>query len=145
MQFPITIGLHRSRFLDAGILLTAGLATVAILYFPRSLTVQCGLIVVLWGFSALAWRQACPALRAIRLERDGRILISGIAHDEFLPATLLPGATVHRWLSLIRLKTEAGRVLTLIATVDSLEKEDFRRLRVFLRWQADFSAERGGT
>lgn len=54
-------------------------------------------------------------------------------------AELMPGAIVHPWLTVVRLKTDGGRMCTLIATVDNLEREDFRRLRVFLRWQADFS------
>lgn len=54
-------------------------------------------------------------------------------------AELMPSAIVHPWLTVVRLKTDGGGMCRLIATVDNLDREDFRRLRVFLRWQADFS------
>jgi len=67
-------------------------------------------------------------------------MISLAAGDgDFVPAQLLPGAAVHPWLTVLRLRNAAGRVCVLCLTVDSLKKEDFRRLRVFLRWRADFS------
>lgn len=43
-------------------------------------------------------------------------------------------------MTVVKLKTEEACSKALIATVDSLNRQDFRRLRVFLRWQADFSA-----
>ena len=80
-----------------------------------------------------------PELSAIRLERAGQISIRGIREKDFLATQLLPGATVHPWLTIIRLKADSGPRHTLIVTVDSLNRRDFRRLRVFLRWQADFN------
>ncbi len=80
-----------------------------------------------------------PELSAIRLERAGQISIRGIREKDFLATQLLPGATVHPWLTIIRLKAGSGPRHTLIVTVDSLNRQDFRRLRVFLRWQADFN------
>lgn len=58
----------------------------------------------------------------------------------FVATRLLPGASVHPWLVIVRLEIESGQQSTLIAAVDSLKRNDFRRLRTFLRWQADFSA-----
>jgi toxin CptA len=139
VQFPITIGLHRSRFLDAALLLAAFSATAAALAFRQSPLVQLGLVVATWVLCGLAWWQVSPELSAIRLERDGQVSIRGIHESDFLATQLLPGATVHPWLTIIRLKADNGPCHTLIVTVDSLNRQDFRRLRVFLRWQADFS------
>jgi toxin CptA len=139
VQFPIIIGLHRSRFMDAAVLMTALLATAAIVGFPRAHSIQAVLLLITWGLAMLAWRQLKPTIMAIRLERNGHLLIARSGETEFLPAEPEPGATVHPWLTVLHLKTEDGFCTTLIAAVDSLKREDFRRLRMFLRWQAKFS------
>ncbi|EKE16918.1 MAG: hypothetical protein ACD_10C00721G0002 [uncultured bacterium] len=138
MQFPITVGLRRSRLIDVGLSLLTLLATVVAFGFPQSTTVQllfCGLI---WASAGLIWWQLSSKFVAIRLERGGQVLISHHG-GEFLPAEILPGATVHPWLTVVRFKAEDAGTYRLIATVDSLNQQDFCRLRVFLRWQADFS------
>ena len=140
MQFPITIGLHRSRFIDLIVLLVALLASVAALYFPRSTPVLASILVLIWIIAGFSWWQLSPRLSAIRLERNGQILIAGHGQSEFISANLLPGATVHPWLTALGLRGEDGVVVTLIATVDSLKAEDFRRLRLFLRWRVELSA-----
>ena len=78
---------------------------------------------------------------AIRLEASGQILVAPAGDGQFVEAALLPGATVHPWLTVVRLRTEAGQGILLIVVVDTIKPEDFRRLRVFLRWRADISAE----
>jgi len=139
VQFPITIGLHRSRFLNAALFLVAFSATAAVLAFRQLPLVQLGLAAAIWILYGLARWQVLPKLSAIRLERAGQVSIRGIRQKDFLAARLLPGATVHPWLTVLRLKADNGPCHTLIVTVDSLSRQDFRRLRVFLRWQADFN------
>jgi toxin CptA len=138
VQFPITIGLRRSRFIDGGLGLVTLLASLMVLGFPQPLVTQWLLGGVIWICAVLTGWQLTPKFVAIRLERDGQVFI---AHrdGEFLAAEMLPGATVHPWLTVLRLKTEENGACRLIATVDSLNRQDYRRLRVFLRWQADFS------
>jgi len=143
VQLPITIGLHRSRFIDTFILVVALLASLAILAFPRHLAVQATLLLVVWGIVLRALRQCSRMFSAIRLESDGRVSVISLGGNEFSVAELLPGATVHPWLTVLRLKTTENRILPLILAADSLEANDFRRLRVFLRWRADFSAPGG--
>jgi toxin CptA len=58
---------------------------------------------------------------------------------EFVAATPLPGAIVHPWLCVVRLKMPDGRVTSLNATVGTINRQNFRRLRAFLRWRAKFS------
>ena len=140
MQFPITIGLHRSRFMDLGLLFVALLASVAALAFPQTTTIQFSVRAVIWVAAGLAWQQLTPKFSAIRLERSGQVFVALNGKSEFLGAEILPGATVHPWMTVVKLKTEEACSKALIATVDSLNRQDFRRLRVFLRWQADFSA-----
>jgi toxin CptA len=139
VQFPITIGLRRSRFLDGFIGLSLLLASGAILAFPRSTLIQAMILCSIGFFAALAWRRLKPRFSAIRLEHSGEISLLCAADQVFVLAEILPGATVHPWLTVVRLKTEDGSPLTLIVTVDSLKAADFRCLRVFLRWRADFN------
>jgi len=140
VQFPITIGLHRSRLIDLCLLFVALLASLATLGFPQTVTsIKPGVFATIWIAAALAWWQLSPKIAVVRLERSGQVFIDRNGRSEFLPAKILPGATVHPWMTVVRLKTEDGCSSQLIATVDSLNQQDFRHLRVFLRWQADFS------
>lgn len=138
MQLPITIGLHRSRLIDVFVALCAALASLGILFFPVSPLLQGGLLLSLWGAAAFAWHQCSLTLSAIRLGRDGHLSILRAGAEEFIAAELLPAATVHPWLTVFRLKS-MGDTHPLVLVSDSLSRDDFRRLRVFLRWQADFS------
>lgn len=143
MQFPITIGLHRSRFLDVALLLAALSATGVTVVFKQSTEVRMGFVLLIWMLCGVAWRQMSPKLSAIRLERTGQIFVRDNGESKFLATRLMPGATVHPWLTVIRLKTDDGQCYTLIATVDSLNRQNFRCLRVFLRWQAEFNGPDG--
>ena len=138
MQFPITIGLHRSYFLDAVLLLVASLAIGVALFFRQSIELQAGLVLAICLICGLAWWQLAPKFSAIRLESSGQIHTCDISQNDFVATQLLPGATVHPWLTVIRLKTDDG-CRTLIIAVDSINQQNFRRLRAFLRWQADFN------
>jgi toxin CptA len=140
VQFPILIGLHRSRFLDIGVLAVTLVANAVVLVFPLSEVSPWALLPALWIVASIAWQKLSPKLSAIRLERDGRVLIRRVGESEFFVAELLPGVTVHPWLTIVKLKTEAGDAFFLIATVDSINRENFRRFRMFLRWQVNFSA-----
>jgi toxin CptA len=144
VQLPITIGLHRSRFLDGFILLAAVSASTAALAWPQSTVVQAVMLAAIWMLAALAWRRLSPRVTAIRLEVDGGFSVRRVDGESFAAATLLPGATVHPWLTVIRLCGGEVRFGTVIAAVDSLSNEDFRRLRIFLRWRAMFSAAGDG-
>lgn len=139
MQLPITIGLHRSRFVAAFVVCSGLLGSLLVLLFPCAALAQGALLLAIWSSAFLAWRQCSPKLSAIRLERDGRLSVLHAAACEFTAAEPLPGATVHPWLTVLRLKTGEGRIVPLILSGDSLAVDDFRRLRVFLRWRADFS------
>lgn len=139
MQFPILIGLHRSRFLDIGILAIALAACASILSVQQPVISPLVFLTTTWAIAARAWQKLAPKFSTIRLERDGRLSVRSLGENEFFTAELLPGATVHPWLSVIKLKTAVGDAFVII-TVDSLNRQNFRRLRVFLRWHADFNA-----
>lgn len=137
MRFPITIGLRRSRLQEAVLLALALLASLAALFFPRPLPLRLALLLAIWGIALWAWRRLDPPLATLRLEADGRIQVAGDGQD-FLPATTLPGATVHPWLTVLRLELADGRRCALLVTAGTTSPDEFRRLRVFLRWRASF-------
>ena len=143
MQFPINIGLHRSRFIGAALVLIGLLAGGVTLALPWSTAVRGINLLLIVVAAGLAWQRLEPTLAAIRLERSGQILVAVVGNAEFAEAELLAGATVHPWLTVVRLKTQDERKHLLIAAVDSMKPEDFRRLRVFLRWQAVVSVAAG--
>lgn len=140
MQFPVIVGLHRSRFLDIALLFGAMLSTVAVFASRQSPAIQAALVITIWIVFGLACRRLLPKLSTIRLERTGHVFISNNDGNVFVAAQLLPDAAVHPWLTVMRLRTDEGQRHTLIVTVDSLSQQDFRRLRVFLRWRAEFNA-----
>jgi toxin CptA len=139
VQFPIIIGLRRSRFLDSVLLLVVVLATAATLGFQCPWPVRTGLLFAITVLAMQAWRALSPSIKTIRLEHNGEIFVEHAGEAGFVRASPKPGATVHPWVSVVGLRTVDGRSATLIAAVDSQSRADFRRLRLFLRWQADFS------
>ena len=143
MQLPITIGLHRSRFLDGGLIGIAVLATGATLFFPRPAPIQLSLLGFTWAVAYWAWRRLAPTLAAIRLEPGGQVLVATTDHPDFRETSLLRRATVHPWLTVVRLEVEGGSRHILLVAAGTMAADDFRRLRVFLRWKGDFNVPGG--
>ena len=138
MQFPIVIGLRRSRFIDC---VLAGLTGVALLVvagvpWQREISLALGAAVLLLALHAA--HRLAPALDILRIDADGKVSGRPVGHDAFLTFTLLPGATVHPWLTVLRLAGE-GREYRLLIAPDAAPPEAFRRLRVWLRWRAGFA------
>ena len=107
--------------------------------FPRSTLIQGAILCAICLLATLAWRRLTSKVSAIRLETNGEISLLYPVDQTFVLAKILPGATVHPWLTVVRLKTDEKPPWALMLTVDSLKAVDFRRLRVFLRWRADFN------
>jgi len=143
VQFPIIIGLHRSRFPDGALIVTTLLVMVITMALPYSAIIRLviALLIVVVGY--VAWRKLKPTVSGIRLERSGLIFVSEAGSMNFLEAELLPGATVHPWLTVVRLSALNGKKCALVVVADSMKIDDFRRLRVFLRWRAKFSSPVG--
>jgi len=138
VQFPIIIGLHRSRFLDAIFLLIAFLSFAAVLFSDLPLTLRMASLLAIPFMSLISWKNLSSELRLLRLEKDGAISILAAGADDFQAASLLPDAMVHPWLIVFRLHC-GGRKHFVLATKGSTTPQNLRRLRVFLRWRANFS------
>lgn len=136
MQFPIVIGLRRSRFLDGVLLIAALVGLTAVLLVPWHL-VTCSLLGAAIVLVAFLVRQALtPRIRTLRIDHDGSLSCQASGESEFIPVRLLPGATAHPWLTVLRLAYEQGAYLLAIAP-DAVAPDEFRRLRVWLRWRAE--------
>lgn len=135
MQFPIIIGLYRSRLL--AVILLLFILAAAVMSLTLELPVyRFGMLFVTLGVGMRAWMNLQPSLSTMRLERSGKILVQELGRETFIEVVLLSGATVHPCLSLIRLETIEGKKHRLIVTADSVSSQHFKSLRVFLRWQA---------
>ena len=139
MQFPIIIGLHRSRILDGALLLLVGLVSAALLAWPAAIEIRLANLSLAMGLGGLAFWKLKPAFNRVRLDRSGLIAMCLPGQSEFVALRLLPGATVHPWITVLRLRDERDKSHLLVVTRDMTNKSDFRRLRVFLRWRAKFS------
>jgi len=80
-----------------------------------------------------AWRTRVPV--ALRLHPDGTLEWREAAQD-WQAVTLLPSSHVTPWLCVLACRSD-GRAHHLVIYPDSLHREDFRRLRVWLRWRAN--------
>jgi len=136
VQFPITVGLHCSRFLLALLCLVHALAIISILATPWSIVWRLGLVVVCMAALVLALHSARVPVSALQLSRDGRLLASNGDLPEFESCSLLPGAYIHPLLTVFRITIGDGSVRTILVLPDSMAAEDARRLRLFLRFQA---------
>lgn len=139
MQFPVLIGLRRSFLLPVtGLsLLLPVLPLVFLAPHPlpwRIAYLLCCLLVLL--AAARSWLRPPTALALLA---DGRVRLAG----EETGRQVLGGTCIHPWLTVFRLENGQKRPLTVIVTVDSLNREDFRRLRVFLRWRLPLNAPGG--
>lgn len=140
MQFPIVIGLRRSRFLSLALKSIAVLGMGVALAMPWSTPFRLALCLPVSIVAFLAWRRLDAVPATIRLEATGTIYLAYAGHEQPLEAELMPGSTVHPWLTVIRLKTDSGPFPVILAA-DSVEPDRYRQLRVFLRWRAEVSAE----
>ena len=109
------------------------------LYFLTHLVLQVILCLLTAYLAFITWQKLTPKISEIRLERGGGVSIRHNNQQEFFPISIQPNATVHPWLTVFRVKSDSDQIFTLIATVDTLNRQNFRRLRVFLSWQLDLT------
>lgn len=138
MQFPMNIGLHRSSFLGLALALTHALAVVAVLAPPWPAALKATLLAGIGVSAILAWRRRLQVVDRLRLLDDGRLECRLAGEEGFVEASLRGTATVHPWLTVVHLEI-GGRRRAIVVLPDSMQTEDFRRLRVWLRWRAAFS------
>lgn len=121
--------------LGAHVLAGAAVAMAVLPAVPRAGLIAAVVVHALWSS-----RRKQPALR-LRCQADGGLGI--LEGDEALPAVLAPDSMV--WPGLVVLRYRLGnerRMTTRIVFADSMPEDDFRRLRVWMRW-APLTVEAG--
>ncbi len=134
MTSPLPLRCQPSRSL-LGILLGLHLLAAAALFLAGlpDWARWAGVLTLAVGAAFQLRRQETTELR---LEPDGSLLLRS-GEDEWRPAAVLAQTSVSPWLSVLRYRLEGeGRARSLAVLPDSLPADDFRRLRVWLRWRA---------
>jgi toxin CptA len=125
-------------------LLLAGVLAIAVwLSWPQVLAVRLVGVVMILGGGLHLRRQLEPKLGVLKVDRDGAISGAPNANHELIPLYALPGAIVHPWLTVVHFRDDDATRYVVIATVDSMHPDDFRRFRVFLRWRVKFAEPAG--
>jgi toxin CptA len=128
--------LRPSRMLAAAIALAhlaAALAALVALPGPAAAVVAAGValstVVQLRG----ALQRAPESVAGLELGADGGIAVAGPS-GEWTAAQLRTAAVPAAWLAVLILRDGAGRRRAAVVLPDALDREAFRRLRVWLRW-----------
>ena len=135
--------LSPSRIGRAALVTTAlmALAAIALADLPIYGRLFAALVVV--ALTLQAWRTSLPL--ALKLHPDGLLELRDAA-SPWQPVSLLARSAVSPWLCLLACRAEGqGRVRNLAILPDSLHADDFRRLRMWMRWLAKVEgADAGG-
>lgn len=133
MQFPITIELHRSRTLSLLLLLLHFLAAASLLALSLPLVLSVFFLVPLAVSACFVFRPR--KILALRLFERGQ-LDCRMFGGGWLVATILPETTVFDRLVVLRLRiNEEPGVNSLVLITDHFSLDDFRILRLWLRWR----------
>ena len=135
MQFPIVIGLHRSILLVILLVLVHAVAAGCLVVLPSSWPLRCLLLLAVGCSLVCALRS--PRIVGLRLAARDRLecLLAG---GDRLAAKVLDDSAVFSLLIVLRLRIgEETRVSSLVLLPDQLSTEQFRALRLWLRWHAE--------
>jgi toxin CptA len=133
----LRVRLRPSRTLVAAIALAHLAAAAAALALPGAAAA----IVVAGAVVSAAWHlrealhRAPRAVAGLELGADGRVAVAGPAGD-WSAARLRTAAVPASWLAVVTLQDARGRRRSAVVLPDALDRDAFRRLRVWLRWGA---------
>jgi hypothetical protein len=131
VRFPVFIEpRRRSNILIGSLSLMHGAAAGVFFFMPWPLLLQIAVAIAL-GISL------CHTLRPSRISvlrfHENGDLECTLSDGTRQPLILLPGATVFSWLVVLRLRAE-GETISLTLFPDHMPREEFRLLRLCLRW-----------
>lgn len=135
---PLAIALKPSRILAAILLIAHVVSAVLILILPLPIGLKLlGIAVIVAACFYYVRRYALlnikSAVRDLRLLSDGKL---EIFCSEWQSAELVGEQFVHPLLTIIRCRTETDRwPVSIVVLSDMLDAEQFRMLRVRLKWR----------
>lgn len=133
----------------AAILLAGHMSAAALLWWlDFSLlwkTVAWGLLLAsLIHEERMAWRLGADAVLALRIERDG-VLRLHIRKNGWREGELLGSSYVSSFLTVINVRLPGERRMrSVVLLPDTIGAEDYRRLRVWLRWRPRVDSSSSG-
>lgn len=129
----LTLTLQPSRWLRRATAVLHLLAGAAILL--ADLPVWLAGLLLLAVAASLAHARRLPPSTALRCRADGSLAMR--AGDDWQAVDLLPDSLVLAWLVVLRYRHPGRRWAdTLVVLPDGLAADDFRHLRVWLKWRA---------
>ena len=141
MQFPIVIGLHRSILLSILLVLMHAVAAACLVVLPWPWLLRGVLLLAVC--CSLGYALRSPGIVGLRLAARDRLECLR-ANGDHVSATVLADSTVFSRLIVLRLRVgEEARVSSLVLLPDQMPAEQFRVLRLWLRWHAE--PKNGGT
>lgn len=132
MSEMLSCTIHVSRRLVTLVLGLHGLAALGVVSADIDWPLQLAGLGLIAGSAILTLRQRPPV--RLRCLADGSLLVAEPTAD-WQPVELLPGSLVSPMCTVLRLRVD-GHARSVVVLADSLDGEDYRRLRVWLRWRA---------
>jgi toxin CptA len=136
LNLTLRVWLRPSRTLAVAILLAhlaAAAAAVVALPGAAAAIVGAGVALSAVGHLREALQRAPQAVAGLEFAADGRVAVAGPSGD-WLTARLRSAAVPVPWLAVVTLRDARGQRRAAVVLPDALEREAFRRLRVWLRW-----------
>ena len=136
MQLPVNLTLHSSRRLAILLLAAHGgaLAVLIVISLPVWIRLILLLLICWSGGSTLQRTNGRNRIAGLLLRADGKMEYTRL-NGEFGEALPHPHSTVTPQLTILLFRL-CKRLESLVLLADSLNEEDFRRLRLWLRWQS---------
>ena len=138
-EAAVRIGLGRSRSAFIAIVAMAA-ATFAVIAFtpgpagPRILAATWVACAALHALQGVALHRGRRGVRALEVRRGGQIEVENAA-GAWRGGVLRAGSFVAPWLTIVRWRAHGARFdASILILPDMLAAEDFRRVRVLLRW-----------
>ncbi|MCU0812571.1 MAG: hypothetical protein MUE59_16370 [Thiobacillaceae bacterium] len=135
MEIPLHIGLRRSHLLSWLLVLLHVLAAGSLFLAPWPAVLRYALMALV---VLSAWHTLQPStIVGLRLGENGELGFLSPDGD-FQPVTVQPDSAVFSWLIVLRVREAGqGRLHSLALLLDSMPAEQFRLLRLWLRWRAN--------
>lgn len=138
-EASVRIALKPSRVGLAAIVAMAASTLALIAFTPGPMALR--ILAATWiacaalhALHAAALQRGHRGARAVLVCRDGAIEVQD-ATGAWRTGSLRAGSFVAPWLTIVRWRPHAGRFdATIVLLPDMLPAEDFRRVRVLLRW-----------
>jgi toxin CptA len=137
----LKLSIKRSRYL-VWLLLLAHAGAMALLWplampaWGKTMIILAVIASLMFFLGHVALLSAPEAVIAVEIRESGEITVKN-RRDEWRECRLSGDSFVSAWLTIMVLAQEGRRIARyVVITPDNVDAEDFRRLRVWLRWAA---------